>query len=80
MNFDRLFQLVDGLIGDIASFRGLTFNMEHGVFTIDLFDSGVGNDPAFICDFVPHNAIEPISFAAVGVDELKEQIQHFVLQ
>lgn len=80
MNFDKLFNLVDGLIGDIATFRGLTFSMEQGIFTIDLYDSGVGSLPTFICDFTPHNAIEPISFAAVGVEELKEQISHYVLQ
>lgn len=80
MNFTKLFTLVDGIIGDISTFKGLTFALDSGVFVIDLYRTGEEGDTGmFICDFTPHNAIEPISFAAKGIEELKEQISHYIM-
>ncbi|MGG3797706.1 hypothetical protein [Metabacillus fastidiosus] len=80
MRFDTLFNLVDGLIGDLYAFRGLTFSLEHGLFTIDVYHVDSDNEIMFLCDFTPGNAVEPITFTACGVEELKEQIEHCVLQ
>lgn len=80
MSFDNLFNLVDALIGDIATFRGITFNLDHGMFTIDVFGGETEDRVMFLCDFVPHNSTEPVSFAACGVDELREQIALYVLE
>lgn len=78
MNFTTLFNIVDGIIGESSTFKGLTFLLDDGVLTVDLFESGiVGGDVSFLCEFVPHNAPYPISFAAVNVDELREQIEHY---
>ncbi|MCY8119591.1 hypothetical protein MOC55_11895 [Bacillus spizizenii] len=80
MNFDNLFTLIDGMIGDRSDFKGLTFSLDQGIFNIDLHEPGEGDLPAFICEFIPNDAIEPIYFSAVGEGELKEQINYYVLK
>lgn len=81
MTFDKLFTVLDDLIGDIATFCGLTFRFEHGDLTVDLFIEGTeGEEPMYICDFKKSGSTEePIYFAAKGLEELKEQISHHAL-
>ena len=81
MSFDKLFITVDNLVGDIATFKGLTFNFDNGVLVVDTFTTGHDEDFMYVCDFIPQDEyLEPVSFAAKGVEELKEQIEHYVLQ
>lgn len=78
MNFTDLFNTLDGIIGDSATFMGLSFLLNDGILTVDLFDSGViGGSPVFLCEYAANNSEYPISFAAVDVDELKDQIKHY---
>lgn len=78
MNLNSLFNLVDNLLGDISTFRGLTFDLDHGVFIIDILTMEEDGN-MYLCDFIPHGETEPVSFAAKGDQELKDQISHYVL-
>lgn len=80
MDFNKLFEIVDRLVGDIATFKGLSFDFEHGTLVIDYYDTGYKGEIMFVCDFTPRFEGEPISFAAKGIDELKLQFSELVLE
>ncbi|KZR57535.1 hypothetical protein [Pseudobacillus badius] len=81
MNFEKLFTLVDTLIGDISTFEGLAFTLDNGVLVVDYYETGFEDDFMFICDFIYNDeSTEPVSFAAKGIQELKEQFEYYVLQ
>lgn len=80
MSFEKLFELVDGLIGDKATLRGMTFTLDGGLLTIDTYTAHNPDELVFICDYTPNNAVETHSFSATGVDELKDQIEYFILK
>lgn len=46
--------------------------------TIDLFDSGLGNLLTFVNGFTPFNSIDDL-IRYEGLEELKEQVKHYVL-
>lgn len=78
MNLKKLFTILDTLLGSDSNFKGLTFDLDKGVLTVDFYEAPSG-DTMFICDFVPESD-EPISFAACGEEELEEQLYFYVLK
>lgn len=81
MRFDKLFTIIDSLIGDVATFKGLTFSFEHGILIVDMYETGYEDDFLFVCDFIPRDEEEePVSFAAKGIVELKDQLEYYILQ
>lgn len=79
MLLEKLFNIIDGLVGKEATFKGLAFSFENGVLVVDIFSTGYDDDYMFICDFIPHDeSLEPVSFAAKGIGELKDQIEYYV--
>jgi len=80
MSFDKLFTTIDSLIGDVATFKGLAFSFEHGILIVDVYETGYEDDFLFVCDFIPRDEEEPVSFAAKGIEELKDQLEYYVLQ
>ncbi|MCP8973144.1 hypothetical protein NMK43_08550 [Bacillus licheniformis] len=79
MDIVKLYNLIDGMVGDISQFKGLTFNLGAGSFTVDSFDPGNENPPLFLCHFSSHDSKEEIHFAAAGIEELRRQITDNVL-
>lgn len=77
MTFEKLFEIVDYFLGSRANLKGLTFELDNGVLIVDYFDTGHENDFMFICDYIPNEG-EAQSFAAKGLDELKEQFEYYL--
>lgn len=76
--FDKLFTFVDSVIGEKATFKGLTFTLELGVLIVDFFETGFDNEVMIICDYIADaEDVEPVSFAAKGIAEFKEQIEYY---
>lgn len=80
MDYNKLFEVVSSLVGDISTFEGLLFDFEHGTLVVDYYDTGYKGEIMFVCDFTPLFEGEPIRFAAKGIDELKLQLSELVLE
>jgi len=79
MGLDNLFKIVDSLAGDVASFKGLLFTTDNGLLIIDVYETGRVAESFFLCEYASYDeSIEPISFAAVNIDELKEQLEYYL--
>lgn len=81
---EKLFELVDGLIGDIAVFQGLQFNLAHGIMVIDTINGyeyeGEIVD-GYIIDFVPFDDLqEPATYFALDDEGVKYIISEFILE
>lgn len=79
MNFNNLFIIIDNMLGDIATFKGLSFEFDHGMLVIDYFDLGLKDNFTFICEFHNYDTDSVEYFAAVDLEELREQFEHYVL-
>ena len=79
MSFQKVFEVVDKIVGDVTIFKGLTFALDEGILTVDVFLDNA-DDRMYICEFTPYNALEPLAFAAKGEVELKEQINAHIRQ
>lgn len=69
----NLFNTVDKILGNKAIYRGLSFELPHGFLSIDYYS----DKDLYICHFNQYGK-EPISFLAVGEEELKEQLEEYV--
>jgi len=83
MDLHKLFDLITELLGDIATFQGLTFALPHGIIIID-FVEGVEFEEeivdGFQLDYLPFLEIEsPYAGFALDVEGLKYLLQEYVL-
>jgi hypothetical protein len=81
-NLTNIYNMVGTVAGDKATFDGLAFNFDSGYLLVDFYDEGTGhNDAMLICHFIPHDLTkETETFAAKGIEELREQIEHYILK
>lgn len=84
MNLDALFSFIDSLLGDIATFQGLAFTLEHGFLIIDTvtdyeYEGEIVN--GFIIDFAPYDELQsPGSYFALDEEGVKAIISDFILE
>jgi hypothetical protein len=85
MNLTKLFNLIEGLIGDVATFRGLTFELAHGIMIID-FVTGIDFEgdvvDGYIIGFAPYAEDADVinQFALNDIECVKEIISTYILQ
>lgn len=85
MNLTALFNMIEGIIGDVATFRGLTFEFEHGIMVIDFVtDYEFENDivDGFLIGFAPYEdgALVVNEFALNDIECVKEIISTYILK
>lgn len=89
MKLNELFELVDGLVGDLATFQGLQFNLPHGIMVVDtvsdyayVLDNGeVDHLSGFVVDFAPLDELQsPATYFAPDTEALKYIISEFILE
>lgn len=89
MDLNKLFELIDGLLGDIGTFQGLSFSLPNGILIIDfvkgveyeLADGSTDIVDGFVLDFVPFDELlTPVSYLAFDEAGLKYLISEFILE
>ena len=89
MNLNQLFELFDGILGDIATFQGLHFTLPHGVLVVDYVEDcefdleggGTENVSGFIIDFVPYDELQSTAtYFALDEEGVKYIISEFILE
>lgn len=83
MGLDKLFELLDGLLGESATFQGLTYTLDHGVAVIDFVEEVEFEGElvsGFLLSYLPYLDIEPMySEFALDVEGLKYLLTEYVL-
>lgn len=80
MDLNKIFELIDGLLGANTTFQGLSFELDHGILIIDfvqeieypLENGDMDIVSGFIIDFVPFNDESPKSYFAFDEEGVKE--------
>lgn len=88
-NLNELFHLYDDLLGDIATFQGLQFNLPHGILVVDyvvgyefeLEDGTVEIVDGYVLDFVPYDELQsPATYFAMDIEGVKYLLSEFILE